>query len=142
MISKATQTYPRIHSATGLVVAELLAIKSSKERLKMAVLVAKEVFNSHFFNEEYYFTLKSTYRPKFLHIGLKFWEVLCTALVNGEEAQKVKERMLHALLSAEFIKVFVRSVSMQKGVLFEVAQSVKNALLTALERAQLSASLA
>jgi hypothetical protein len=46
----------------------------------------KEIFNSHFFNEEYYFTLKSTYRPKFLHIGLKFWEKLCLTLISSDEA--------------------------------------------------------
>ena len=34
--------------------------------------------------------------------------------------------------------MFVRSVSMQKGVLFDVAQGVKNALLAALEKAELS----
>jgi len=45
----------------------------------------KEIFNSYFFNEEYYFTLKSTYRPKFLHIGLKFWEKLCLTLISSDE---------------------------------------------------------
>jgi hypothetical protein len=50
--------------------------------------------------------------------------------------------MIESLLSAEFIKVFVRSVSMQKGVLFDVAQSVKTALLKSLEKAELSATTA
>ena len=50
--------------------------------------------------------------------------------------------MIESLLSAEFIKIFVRSVSMQKGVLFDVAQSVKTALLKSLEKAELSATTA
>lgn len=81
----------------------------------------KEVFNSYFFNEEYYFTLKSTYRPKFLHIGLKFWEILCSTLIAGEQTNKIRERLMLTILSVEFIRVFVRSISMQKGVLFDVA---------------------
>jgi hypothetical protein len=54
----------------------------------------KTLFNEHFFNEEYYFTLKSSYRPKFLHIGLKFWEKMAQMLFSKEEKNSVKEKML------------------------------------------------
>jgi hypothetical protein len=46
------------------------------------------------------------------------------------------------MLSADFVRVFVRSMSMQKGILFEVAQALKSTLLTVLEKAEISSSLA
>lgn len=82
-------------------------------------------FNNHFFNEEYYFSLKTTFRPKFLHIGLKFWETLISEVISRETLPKIRDKMMQSLLSAEFIRVFVRSMSLQKGILFDVATSVK-----------------
>lgn len=102
----------------------------------------KEVLNGHFFNEEYYFSLKSTYRPKFLHIGLKFWETLISEVISNETSAKTKTKLIQALLSPEYIRVFVRSMSMQKGILFDVATSVKATMLKSLEKAEISASLA
>jgi hypothetical protein len=46
------------------------------------------------------------------------------------------------MLSADFVRVFVRSMSMQKGILFEVAQALKSTLLTVLEKAEISSSMA
>ena len=74
-----------MHSAIRLIVNEVASIKS-KEKLRVVQLLMKSVFNSHFFHEEYYFSLKTNYRPKFLHIGLKFWETLATSLIASEES--------------------------------------------------------
>lgn len=76
IIGKSTQTYPRLHSSVSFIVKEIINVKNSKERIQLVGQVMKTLFNEHFFNEEHYFTLKSSYRPKFLHIGLKFWETM------------------------------------------------------------------
>lgn len=110
-----------MHSVIRLVINELINIKSSKERVKAVSLLMKVVFNSHFFNDDYYFSLKSNYRPKFLHVGLKFWESLVTRLITPKETKKTHEKQIQAIMSPEAIKVFVRGMSMQKGILFDVA---------------------
>ncbi len=94
VIGKSTQTYPRLHSSVSYVVKEITNVKNSKERIQLVSQVMKTLFNEHFFNEEHYFTLKSSYRPKFLHISLKFWETLAQMLFTKEEKNSVKEKML------------------------------------------------
>jgi len=42
---------------------------------------------------------------------------------------ETKTEVLNALLSESFLRVFVRSVSFQKGVLYEAASEVKASLI-------------
>jgi hypothetical protein len=84
IVSKATSSYPRMHSAIKLIVNEITSLNEPKDRARVVGLVMKDIFDNHFFNEEYYFSLKSTYRPKFLHIGLKFWETLINDVIGSE----------------------------------------------------------
>ena len=72
-----------------------------------------------------YSGLKSATRPKFLHIGLKFWELIVSVMSQNEAANEDKTKIIELMLSAGFIRVFVRSLSMQKGVLYDVAKQVK-----------------
>ena len=49
---------------------------------------------------------------------------------------------LGLVLSQGFLRVFVRSLSMQKGVLYEVAQQVKQALIKMMEQAHVKSDFA
>ena len=106
---------------------------NEKQRVKVIKQLSAEVFEDCFFNETVYSGLKSTTRPKFLHIGLKFWELLGSETVRREVKTEAKTKILQVLLSQGFLRVFVRSLSMQKGVLYEVAQQVKQALIKMME---------
>ena len=85
-----------------------------------------------------YSGLKSGTRPKFLHIGLKLWELIGTFTLQKEQANEDRTKIIEILLSPSFLRVFVRSLSMQKGVLFEVAKEVKQTLIQLMEKVQVS----
>ena len=100
------------------------------------------MFEDCFFDEVVYSGLKSGTRPKFLHIGLKFWELIGNFTIQNEQANKDKTKIIEILLSPGFIRVFVKSLSMQKGVLFEVAKQIKSTLIIIMEKVQVSPELA
>ncbi len=76
---KSVYIYPRLHTSLPLLINEIYIkhASSSKLRLQLIKKLATVFFEDHFFNEQVYQAIKSSAtRPKFLHIGLKFWELL------------------------------------------------------------------
>ena len=76
---KSVYIYPRLHNSLPLLINEIYLnnASSTKLRLQQIKKLAKTLFEDHFFNEQVYQAIKSSAtRPKFLHIGLKFWELL------------------------------------------------------------------
>ena len=88
------------------------------------------MLEGYLFDEAVYQDIKSSStRPKFLHIGLKFWELLGTQTLARESKTEVKLAILNSLLQDNFIKVFVRGLSIQNGVLFDTTKEVKASLI-------------
>ena len=87
---KSIYIYPRLHTSLPLLIKEIyLRPTSSKLRLKLLNHIIKTLLDDFFFNEEVYAGIKSSStRPKFLHIGLKFWELIGQeALARESKAQ-------------------------------------------------------
>ena len=80
IIGKSVYIYPRLHTSLPLIIEEIYQSKlnsTPKLRLQMIKKLNKALFEEYFFNEQVYQGIKSSAtRPKFLHIGLKFWELL------------------------------------------------------------------
>jgi hypothetical protein len=145
IVVKSTYIHPRLHSSLPLLIREIYHPSlglSQKQRVKVVKQISEEIFEECFFNETVYSGLKSATRPKFLHIGLKFWELLGLETVRREEDDATKTKVLQILLSQGFLRVFVRSLSMQKGVLYEVAKQVKQALIKMMEQAHVKSDFA
>ena len=99
-------------------------------RVQILKKLAKLVLEGYLFDEAVYQDIKSSStRPKFLHIGLKFWELLGTKTLARESKTEVKLAILNSLLQDNFIKVFVRGLSIQNGVLFDTTKEVKASLI-------------
>ena len=77
IIGKSVYIYPRLHTSLPLIIAEIYISKeytTAKLRLQLVKKLTKALFENYFFNESVYQGIKSSVtRPKFLHIGLKFW---------------------------------------------------------------------
>lgn len=78
IVGKSIYIYPRIHTSIALIINEIYVKQtSSKLRFKMIKSLATSLFEDYFFEETVYHGIKSsTARPKFLNIGLKFWQML------------------------------------------------------------------
>lgn len=113
---------------------------TSKLRLQQIRNLCKSLFEDYFFNEQVYQAIKSsTTRPKFLNIGLKFWQLLGLQCMAREEKSETKTAILNCLVSDNFLRVFVRGISIQKGVLFDLCKEIKASLITMLEQVSISA---
>jgi len=106
MVGRSVYIYPRLHTSLLLLINEIYLkhASSSKLRLQEFKRLAKAIFDNHFFDEQVYQSIKSSStRPKFLHIGLKFWA--------RETKTETKKKVLSMLISDNFLRVFVRGVS-------------------------------
>jgi len=87
IIGRSIHIYPRLHNCLPLLVNEMYMKNSTSAKLRLQEIrkLTKVVFEEHFFNEEIYQAIKnSSSRPKFLHIGLKFWELLGLHAISRE----------------------------------------------------------
>ena len=74
--------------------------------------IAKTLFDEYLFNEEIYQGIKnSSRRPKFLHIGLKFWELIVQQSMAQETKSEARLQLLNALVNENFLRVLVRGLS-------------------------------
>lgn len=138
---KSVYIYPRLHNSLPLLINEIYLKHSSSSKLRLQQIkkLAKTLFDENFFDENVYLAIKSSAtKPKFLHIGLKFWEMLGLQTLARESKTEVKTEILNALVSESFLRVFVRGVSFQKGVLFEAAKEVKTALIKMLQQVEIA----
>ena len=67
-----------------------------------------------------------------MHIGFKFWQLLGKICIERESKSDMKTAVLNKLLSEQFLRVFVRGISIQKGVLFDLSKEIKASLITML----------
>ena len=142
IIGRSIHIYPRLHNCLPMLINEIYLkhASSSKLRQQEILKLSKAIFEEHFFDEEVYHGIKnSSSRPKFLHIGLKFWELVGMQTLARESKVETKRAILNALISEGFLRVFVRGVSFQKGVLFDVANEVKGSLVKMLQQVEVSA---
>jgi len=72
-LGKATYLFPRQHSCMDNLLREAFRHEDPKLRLKRCKTLTKTLLENHLFKVEEFKDLKGTVRPKFLHIGLKFW---------------------------------------------------------------------
>jgi len=88
------------------------------------------LLTSCLFNEEVIDQVKSAARPKFLNIGLGLAELLLNTIADRETSSPHIEQLLLTMLqNPNFIKILVKNYQTQKGVLFNSASAVRNALL-------------
>lgn len=141
IVGKSVYIYPRLHTSLPLLIKEIyLRPTSSKLRLKLIKQLIETLFDDYFFKDEVYQAIKSSNtRPKFLHIGLKFWELLGQEALARETKSEVSSSIIKALLTENFIKVFARSLSIQNGVLFEAARSLKASIIKMLDQVEIPA---
>ena len=100
--------------------------------------LSTSIFEEYFFNEQVYQGIKSSStRPKFLNIGLKFWQLLGEQSIAREKKQEAKNLILTTLVSDNFLRVFVRGISIQKGALYDISKSVKTSLIQMLEQVEI-----
>ena len=129
IVGKSVYILPRLHTSLPLIVSEIYMkhASSAKLRLQMIKKLAKILFDDYFFNEQVYQAIKSsTTRPKFLHIGLKFWQLLGLDSISRETKNEVKSGILNCLITENFLRVFVRGMAVQKGKLVEVSKESKS----------------
>jgi hypothetical protein len=55
-----------------------------KDRLRRFKVLTKNYLDQHVFKQEEYCALKGNVRPKFLHIGLKFWQMIAISATKNE----------------------------------------------------------
>lgn len=144
IVGKSIYIYPRLHTSISLIINEIYVKQtSSKLRLKMIKNLATSLFADYFFKETVYQGIKSsTARPKFLNIGLKFWQMLGEQTIARETKKEVRTAILNLLISDNFLRVFVRGLSIQKGTLFDISKAVKASLIRMLEQVQIPAEQA
>lgn len=106
IIGKSTYLLPRLHSSVPLLVN---AAFESADSLTSVTEIIRLLLDGYLFNEQVYLSLKSTARPKCLHIGLNLWNFICEkACTVSEDA--FKEKILKELLSMNFCIIFVRKL--------------------------------
>ena len=113
IVGKSVYIYPRLHTSLPLLINEIyLRPSSSKLRLKLIKQLTKILFEDYFFNDDVYQAIKSSAtRPKFLHIGLKFWELLGKETLARETKNETRTAILNALINEHVLRVFVRGLS-------------------------------
>ena len=62
-------------------------------------------------------------------------------MVSVEESSSSKSQNLRLAISEPFLRVFVRALSMQKGVLYDLAASIKQSLCNMIADAKISSDL-
>ena len=79
-----------------------------------------------------------------MHIGLKFWQLIGLETIQREaKSTEARTTILNYLLSSEgFLRVFVRGISIQKGVLFDVCREIKASLISMIEQVSIAPSQA
>ena len=93
IVGKSVYLYPRLHSSLPLLIKEIYLKNASSAKLRLQLIkkLAKSLLEDYFFSEQVYQAIKSSAtRPKFLHIGLKFWELLGTSSIARESKTEVK----------------------------------------------------
>ena len=102
IIGKSVYIYPRLHTSLPLIIAEIYISKeytTAKLRLQLVKKLTKALFEDYFFNESVYQGIKSSVtRPKFLYIGLKFWQLLGEQIIQRETKSEVKTAILNNLI--------------------------------------------
>ena len=139
IVGKSVYIYPRLHTSLPLLIDEIyLRPSTTKQRLNLIKKLVKILFENYFFNDDIYQGIKSSStRPKFLHIGLKFWELLGKETLARESKNEARTTILNALINEYLLRVFVRGLSIQKGMLYEVAKEIKTSIIKMLELVQI-----
>lgn len=83
-IGKATYMYPRIHPCMQFLVEDAARADKEKDRLRRFKVLAKSYLDSYIFKATVYKPLKGNVRPKFLHIGLKLWQMIADTTAKNE----------------------------------------------------------
>ena len=112
IVGRQIYIYPRLHSSLKALLDEIKLSKSSKRRVAYYKSLAEHVLDGYFFNEAVYASVKSQARSKFLNIGLRLWELIGLESGKTEQDGEVRTQILETLLSTDFLRVFVRSLSM------------------------------
>ena len=110
----------------------------TSEKARLTQTLVKGLIDEHLFNEDVYQEMKSTSKFKYLHIGLKLWQLTVSSISTWDTKLKHRESLLEALVTPNFIKVLVKNKSNPKAQLHDEALQVKNSLVAFLQQSELS----
>lgn len=140
LVSRQTYLYPRLHSCLPLILNDISKAEETKaaDKARLTQTFLKSLLDEHLFNEDVYQEMKSTSKFKFLHIGLKLWQLTVASVGTWDTKCKHREALLESLITPNFIKVLVKNVSNPKAQLHEEATQVKNSLVAFFSSSELS----
>ncbi|CDW85691.1 dna polymerase v-like [Stylonychia lemnae] len=142
LIQKQTYLFPRLHTSLQLLLNEINLESKVSDKTKITQQVIISILEESNFNEDVYSQLRSVTKFKFLHIGLRFWQMIAQSIMKWDIKHQSREQLLDLLLSQPFMKVLVKNVQNQKNQLHDAAISVKDTLFQYIQNSNLSGEYA
>ena len=85
--------------------------------------------------------MKSVTKFKFLHIGLKYWQLIVDKINSFDTKLQAREKLTEHLVTSNFVKILVKNIQSQKNQLHDQALAVKQSLITFITQSKLSGDL-
>eukprot|EP00347_Sterkiella_histriomuscorum_P004007 403362109 len=138
LVQRQTYLYPRLHSSLPLLLNEISSESKTADKAKLMQQLINSVIVEFLFNDEVFAQMKSMTKFKFLHIGLRFTQLVLQNIQSWDTKQQNREQLLENLIKPNFMKILVKNVSSQKNQLHEAAVSLKDTIVQFISSSNLS----
>lgn len=139
LVQKTTYLYPRLHSSLPLLLNEISNEQKPQDRMKLIQTFTQSLLDDHLLNEESYNAItKNSTKFKFIHIGLRLWELVAKKIGEWDSKLKNREQLIDMLVKPNFLKVLVKNTQNVKAHLHEAALQVKQTMITLIQSSNLN----